>query len=79
MYIFYKRMGTVAKRIISVPQITLNEGIKVMDDLYGKYDQSNLIDNNFTDGFQFPAMRGKYMQKNFNERMAIGPSKSRET
>lgn len=47
----------MAKRITSVPQIALDARIEVMDDLYGKYDQSNLIDNNFTNGFLFPAMK----------------------
>jgi len=41
----------MAKRVISVPQTTLDAKIEVVDDLYRKYGRSNLIENDFTNRF----------------------------
>jgi len=55
----------MAKRITSVPQIALDARIEVIDDLYGKYNRSNLIDNDFTDGFQFLPMKREVYPEEF--------------
>lgn len=48
-----------------ISSTNLNARIEVMDNLYGKYDQSNLIDNDFTDGFQFLAMKREVYVEEF--------------
>lgn len=47
----------MAKGIMSVPHDTLDERIEVVNNSYGKYDKENLVDNDLTDCFQFPALK----------------------
>lgn len=39
--------------IFSVPEDRLNEGNVLLENPYGKYDKSTLVDNDLTDCFQF--------------------------
>ena len=41
----------------SVVEPELNEIIQRVESLIGKYDNAMLIDTDFTDSFQFPAMK----------------------
>jgi len=43
--------------IISDPEDKLDEGINVLEILYGKYDKARLADNEFSDCFQFPVLK----------------------
>lgn len=47
----------MVKGIVSIPQDTLDERIAMVDNLYGKYDKANLVDNDFTNCFEFPTMK----------------------
>jgi len=49
-----------------------------VDDLYGNYDRSNLIDNDFIDGFQFPAMKREVYAEEFQNKDGIRASKIRD-
>jgi len=49
--IVYHCRKEMAKGIVSVPQDMLDERIVVIDNLYGKYDMANLVDNDFIDYF----------------------------
>lgn len=43
----------MVKGIVSFPQDTSDERIVVVDNLYGKYDKDNLVENDFTDCSSF--------------------------
>lgn len=47
----------MAKGIISVPEDKLDERIALLENLYGKYHNSTLVDNDLTDYFQFPTLK----------------------
>lgn len=47
----------MVKGILLVPQNPLDEQIEVVDNLYGKYDKVNLVDNDLTYCFQFPTLK----------------------
>lgn len=49
-----------------------------MENLYGKYDRSNLIDNDFTYGFQFPAMKREVYAEEFQREDGTRASRIRE-
>lgn len=45
----------------------MHERIAVFDNLYGKYDSTNLINNDFTNYFQFPAMKREFYAEDFQK------------
>lgn len=47
----------MAKGIILVPQDKLDEWIEMVENLYGKYDKSILIDNELTNYIQFLTLK----------------------
>jgi len=47
----------MTKLIILVPYDRLDERITVVENLYGKYDESTLVDNDLLDCFQFPSLK----------------------
>lgn len=53
----------MTKSIISVPDDRLNKRIIVLENLYGKYDNATLVDNDLSDCFQFPSLKREvYME-----------------
>lgn len=67
MQVVYHRRKKISKGMVSVPQDTLNAQIEVVDNLYGKYYKANLIDNDFTDCFHFPAMKKEVYAEEFQK------------
>ena len=53
------------KRLVSVPQDALDARIEVVDNLYGKYDKANLINEDFTHYFEFSAMKREVYTEDF--------------
>ena len=78
MQIVYHRRKQMAKGLVSVPQDALNAGIEADDNLYHKYDKANLIDNDFTYYFQFPAMKREVYVEDFQKEDGTKSSRVRK-
>lgn len=52
--------------------------IEAVDNLYGKYDKENMIDNDFTGCFQFPVMKREVYIEDFLKEDGTKSSRVRE-